>query len=231
MTAQSSPFRGLVDFYENGVARGWAIHLNRRDPLYIHVLIDGQEVAAVAAASPRPDLGSLIKSGEQNIGFTFDVPAPYLDGQARALSFRFPDGSIVPVSVSGTGQDFTEELLIGDDASQQITGYFEGLLRDRWWVGSSSRGKAGHWKAGQRSLYRLTGVILHASKRIASAGMLANPSMRMGSVASQCPCPRRFVMESRIFTLSRSSHQAWSLSTARCDHPSPMIGWRQNLSM
>ncbi len=115
MTAQNSPFRGLVDVYENGMARGWAIHLNRRGPIRIHVLIDGQEVAAVEAASPRPDLGSLIKSGEQIIGFTFDVPKLYLDGQARALSFRFPDGSIVPVSVSGTGQDFTEELLIGDD--------------------------------------------------------------------------------------------------------------------
>lgn len=127
MTAQTSPFRGLVDFYENGVARGWAIHLNRRGPLNIHVLLDGQEVAAVEAASPRLDLGSLIKSGEQNIGFTFEVPASYLDGQARALSFRFPDGSIVPVSVSGNRQDFTEELLIGNDAAQQITGYFEGL--------------------------------------------------------------------------------------------------------
>lgn len=127
MTAQTSPFRGLVDFYEDGVARGWAIHLNRRTPLHIHVLIDGQEITAVKAALPRPDLENLIKSGERQIGFTFEIPPHYLDGQTHALSFRFPDGSIVPVGIAGNAQEFAEDILIGDDQTQNVTGYLEGL--------------------------------------------------------------------------------------------------------
>ena len=112
--SRPSLFLGYVDSFHDGIARGWAVDTRRPDvPTQLHVLIDRQEVAQVSCDQMREDVQAAIGHPSGRLGFSFDLPPDFIDGNPHTLSFRFNDRTVVPhldasnPEVVHEGYDFT----------------------------------------------------------------------------------------------------------------------------
>ncbi len=107
-------YRGYFDRFEQGHALGWTMDVEAPGrPVRLEVLIDGVVVDTILADESRDDVRAILQLPDDRVGFSWDVPNAYLDGQTHRLSFRLPDGKFV----AHIGEGGIADLLEGHDFS------------------------------------------------------------------------------------------------------------------
>ena len=113
-----------IDVIDELYVRGWAIDQARVETAAIlHIIVDGQEVAAIRCDGSRPDVRAAGVASEF-VGFDFRLPAGVLDEESHRLEFRDDWRRVVDVVVNRQTMpsfDFTVVL------RPQITSFVDGL--------------------------------------------------------------------------------------------------------
>lgn len=131
------PFLGYFDAFNEGEARGWAVDARQTtSPVRLHVLIDRQEVATVLCDDPREDVQAALGHPTGLLGFHFNVPESFIDGEPHALSFRFADRSVVPLIDPNNPDDFAEEYEFVLHRKFEFQSFIDGMKQGalRGWV-------------------------------------------------------------------------------------------------
>ena len=132
-----SPFLGYVDSFNEGVARGWAVDTRSPTvPTRLHVLVDGQEVAQVGCDQLREDVQAAIGHPSGQLGFSFDLPPEFVDGNPHTLSFRFGDRTVVPHLDATDSEVLHEEYDFTLHRTFAFTSFIDGMKGGalRGWV-------------------------------------------------------------------------------------------------
>ncbi len=135
--SRPSPFLGYVDAFADGVARGWAVDTRRPEtPTRLHVLVDRQEVAQVVCDQPREDVQIAIGHPNGRLGFSFDLPPEFVDGNPHTLSFRFGDRTVVPHLDAGNSEVLHEEYDFTLHRTYEFMSFIDGMKQGalRGWV-------------------------------------------------------------------------------------------------
>ncbi len=130
-------FLGYVDAFDNGVARGWAVDTLLPDaPTRLHVLVDRQEVAQVICDQSREDVQAAIGHPSGRLGFSFDLPPEFVDGNPHTLSFRFGDRTVVPHLDAGNSEILHEEYDFTLHRTYEFLSFIDGMKQGalRGWV-------------------------------------------------------------------------------------------------
>ncbi|MCQ8240696.1 glycosyltransferase family 2 protein [Rhizosaccharibacter radicis] len=133
----STRFNGYFDRYESGRASGWATDLAAPDQgVTLTALVDGREVASVPCDGPRPDVQAALSLPSPLVAFAFDLPDEFLDGKPRKISFRLPDGSVLPHMGAEGLASLQPHLEIADQPPVAVQGNVDGLVHNalRGWV-------------------------------------------------------------------------------------------------
>ncbi len=131
------PFLGYFDAFDEGVARGWAVDARQNTmPVRLHVLIDRQEVATILCDDLREDVQAALGHPTGRLGFRFNVPERFIDGELHALSFRFTDRSIVPLIDPARPDEFAEEHAFVLRRKYEFQSFIDGMKQGalRGWV-------------------------------------------------------------------------------------------------
>lgn len=125
-------FQGHFDGLEDGVVRGWATcNLKKFSPVRIHIIIDGQEVGMATADLPREDVQAKLSLPTADLGFRFEIPPSYFNGEKHTLSLRLDDRSALPLLSDGmTSITFSGHLK--PSYKSHVDGVKQGALRG--WV-------------------------------------------------------------------------------------------------
>jgi hypothetical protein len=75
---------------------GWAIDPDTRDPVAVHIYVDGRGAAAVTASASRPDVGRAHGMGDAH-GFSVTLPAASGAHQVCAFAINTPSGPNTPL--------------------------------------------------------------------------------------------------------------------------------------
>ncbi|MGI4744626.1 MAG: glycosyltransferase family 2 protein [Janthinobacterium lividum] len=90
-------YNGYFDRYDAGCASGWVTDLlSPLDVVALTAIIDGVRQASVACEGIREDVRGALGLSSAQVGFSFDIPEDYLDGEPHVISFMLPDGTILP---------------------------------------------------------------------------------------------------------------------------------------
>lgn len=133
----SSMFQGHVDYFTNGVIRGWAFNLhNIHQPISLHVLIDRQEVLQIHCNQARSDVSDALGLSSNQVGFEFSLPEIAFDGQPHQISLRFPDRSILPLPNLEHDDTFSETVTFPGYVESEIQSFVDGIQDDvlRGWI-------------------------------------------------------------------------------------------------
>jgi len=130
--SSSVQFLGHVDELKDGSVRGWATcNSTNFSPVKIHIIIDGQEVGVAIANLPREDVQATLSLPTPDVGFLFEIPSSYLDGEKHTLSLRLDDRSALILSPDGvTSAVFSGRLK--PSYKSHVDGVKQGALRG--WV-------------------------------------------------------------------------------------------------
>ncbi|GBR11506.1 glycosyltransferase family 2 protein [Acetobacter oeni] len=105
-------FIGYFDSIEGSQLQGWACNLAAlREPVKLHVLVDGQEVGIAICEQSRPDVQARLGITTSKLGFVFNIPQSVLDGKEHRVGLRFPDRSVVPSLAQHDGSIHEEDVL------------------------------------------------------------------------------------------------------------------------
>ena len=89
-------FGGYFDRFDDGLAGGWVVNSNAPlSPVQVHAVIDGQETGQIMADEVREDIRQALGHPTGQVGFSYQVPERYLDGEEHHLSFRLHGGLIL----------------------------------------------------------------------------------------------------------------------------------------
>jgi len=133
----SEQFNGYFDRYEAGRASGWVANVvSPRTIVPLVAVIDGQEVGHVLCEKPRPDVRDALGLPSEQVGFTYDIPERFLDGQPHVLSFLLPDGGLLPHMGAGGLSSLGPSLAFSDVPLVTLRGRLDGLVHNalRGWV-------------------------------------------------------------------------------------------------
>ena len=101
---------GALDAVTSGmdsfIVRGWALDPDTTSPITVHVYVDGRPTAALAASSPRPDVGRIFGKGD-NHGYIATIKATPGTHQVCVWAINTPSGvnpqlRCATVNVNGT---------------------------------------------------------------------------------------------------------------------------------
>ncbi len=137
-SAISSRFTGYCDRYEaGGRASGWVTDLvNPHEVVVLRAIIDGREISTVTCDGVRDDVRGALGLASPEVGFAFDIPQEFLDGEPHVLSLLLPDGS----SLQHMGDEGIAALrpsfTFADTPLVTVQGNVDGLVHNalRGWV-------------------------------------------------------------------------------------------------
>ncbi len=119
---------GYFDSIEAGVAKGWAF--DRRAPLQpqtLHVIIDGQEVDRIQCGEKRADIQTAFEHPTGLVGFAYEIPLSYFDGEPHEIAFRFANRSPLSVSNKDASQTASHSIRFAELLKPTIRGYVDGM--------------------------------------------------------------------------------------------------------
>src|SRR5207245_1816131 len=102
-TNANRPPTGYLDSVTGGVVEGWAADPDRpTQAIQVVVVVDGADVATIAANQPRPDVTTVFPQFTGNHGVVYALPVKFQDGlQHRLRLFAIDDnGTRVELNAS-----------------------------------------------------------------------------------------------------------------------------------
>ncbi len=130
-------FSGYFDRYEAGRASGWVANLvSPQTIVALTAVIDGAEIDQVLCDGLRPDVREALALRSAQVGFTYDIPERYLDGQPHVVSFLLPDGRVLPHMGADGLRSLGHALEFTGQPHVAIEGQLDGLAHHalRGWV-------------------------------------------------------------------------------------------------
>jgi glycosyltransferase involved in cell wall biosynthesis len=88
------------EFAQNGAIAGWAFDPSDKNPIKLRMFVDGWEVANTICESARPDV-LMAGFGREHVGFRFEIPSIYCDGESHVVQLRLSDDDSVVVLKAG----------------------------------------------------------------------------------------------------------------------------------
>ncbi|QCE35096.1 glycosyltransferase family 2 protein [Acetobacteraceae bacterium] len=153
----STLFSGQITYLSHGFLKGWALsnqalRERTRQDIWLHVLVDGQEIERIPCNLLRPEEAAHYHLPSPYIGFEWKIPDAFYDGQKRAISLRFPDRSILPfpahfLNNQPSNDDLSEEWIFEGREEIETRSYFEGLQDGqlKGWI-AQRKGLNSPWK-------------------------------------------------------------------------------------
>ncbi|MCQ8277823.1 glycosyltransferase [Acetobacteraceae bacterium KSS8] len=136
--AVSTRFNGYFDRYEaGGRASGWVTDLSQPAKVVVlRALIDGVDQGEVVCNGHRDDVRGALGLPTAEVGFSFDIPEAFLDGEEHVLSFVLPDGAFLPHMGEGGLSALKPSYTFTDAPTVEIQGNVDGLVHNalRGWV-------------------------------------------------------------------------------------------------
>ncbi|NHO32556.1 glycosyltransferase family 2 protein [Acetobacter fallax] len=127
-TRRLARFTGYFDSLEGVQMTGWACDLAApREPVKLHVLVDGQEVGIAVCEQPRPDVQATLGIMTSKLGFAFELPNSVVDGKEHRLGLRFPDRSVVPSLAQHDGAVHEEDMSVVLKPRYVYESFFDGF--------------------------------------------------------------------------------------------------------
>ena len=122
-------FVGCLDFYSEGVARGWGFDRAQPErPITLHVLIDEQEVGTISCDRIRHDVREALGHPTGAVGFCFTLPSDFHDGEPHRLGFRYVNRGIVPqIRPDGVPKEGDGWLMVRETPPVRVRGHVDGL--------------------------------------------------------------------------------------------------------
>lgn len=119
---------GFLDRLEDGIASGWALNIQRPlDPIMLHVVIDGYEVAQINADQLREDVREDAGHPTGRVGFEFVIPEIFWDNLQHFISFRVPGGSALNCGGSDPDARPTDGMWFKLRRMPKVEGCVDGL--------------------------------------------------------------------------------------------------------
>ncbi|MBE7210997.1 MAG: glycosyltransferase [Gluconacetobacter diazotrophicus] len=136
-TEAPAQFNGYFDRYEGGRASGWVTNLsNPHQVVRLSALIDGEPAGEVLCDEVREDVRSALGLASAEVGFHFDIPEGFLDGNRHVLRLLLPGGEpLLHMGESGLA-DLRPEFGFADSPTVTVQGNIDGLVHNalRGWV-------------------------------------------------------------------------------------------------
>lgn len=132
-----SPFRGNVEYFSNGVIRGWAIDLRpEHAPASIHILVDRQEVALIKCDISREDVRGSFGVEQDLLGFSYILPDIFYDQKPHLISLRFTDRSTLPFPDKKDPHQLLENGIFSGYITPEYRSFVDGVDGDilRGWA-------------------------------------------------------------------------------------------------
>ncbi len=169
--------QGHIDKLDGPVLHGWAIDVEQPErPASLLLVIDDHPLAMFECSEPRDDVNERGVRGTK-LGFRFEIPFQYQDGEPHRVAIRFRSGLALP-HVTSTGE--RREEIIFQYLPMSAQGVVDGMF------GSSVRGWA--FRTDLRTGKTFGGVTIEVSAGGVGIARL-NASLIRNDVAELHGCP------------------------------------------
>ena len=136
--ALSSRFTGYCDRYDaGGRASGWVTDLvNPHEIVVLRAIIDGRDIATVTCDGVRDDVRGALNLASPQVGFSFDIPHEFLDGEPHVLSLLLPDDTHLQHMGEEGIAALRPSFTFADTPLVTVQGNVDGLVHNalRGWV-------------------------------------------------------------------------------------------------
>ncbi|RUT27216.1 O-antigen biosynthesis protein [Asaia sp. W19] len=189
----NSPFLGYCDGIHKEILIGWAVNrLDPYQPVRLHVLIDGQEIAQILADQSRSDVQTALKTPHDRLGFSFTIPVRFMDGVAHELSIRLPDRTILPIAEQN-GENARTSQSFKIDARPEYTSCVDGVKQGalKGWVLQKMPGES-EWRGDCIVSVTANGVLVAQVRADRYRGDVAAAVGCNPNCGFDIPIPQRF---------------------------------------
>lgn len=135
-------FIGALDVCETGLAKGWAFdRLPPHLPARVHVLIDNQEIDQILCNRPRPDVEEGLGLTGLPLGFEYEIPEQFFDGEPHRIGFRLSNRASLLAIDPDNAAERVDHLVFDGKIPVRYEAVLDGIKRGvlRGWALQSTR--------------------------------------------------------------------------------------------